>query len=132
MNRLSNRGQSLVIFIVFIPLMIMIGTLIIDVGYAEYNKIKLNELTKMIINYGMRHINEDPYDQMVTLINKNDNEIDDYDIKIDNDNKTINVSINKTTKGFFGSIIGKEFYKEKCSYTAILQDEKIIIMEDKK
>lgn len=131
MNRLSNKGQSLAIFIVFIPLFIMMGTFIVDMAYARYNANRLNETNKMIVRYGLKHIEENPFDDMVHLIYQNDSEIDNYDIKIDVLNKTVSVSIDKASRGFFGSLIGKDIYKEKSSYIGYIKDEKIIIDEVK-
>lgn len=132
MSRLSNRGQSLAIFVVFIPFFIMIGTFVVDLGFAKYNSGKLNELTKMVIRYGINHIDNDPYYEMVDLIYQNDDEIDNYKIEIDSLNKVVKVSIDKATKGFFGSIVGKEIYKEKSSYVGRLDNERIIIEEGAK
>lgn len=131
MSRLSNKGQSLAIFIVFIPLFIMMGTFVVDMAYARYNSNKLNETNKMVIRYGLKHIEENPFDDMVHLIYQNDSEIDNYDIKIDVLNKTVSVSIDKASRGFFGSLIGKDIYKEKSSYIGYIKDEKIIIDEVK-
>ena len=131
MSKLSNKGQSLAIFIVFIPIFIMMGTFVVDMAYARYNANRLNETNKMIIRYGLKHIEEDPFNDMVHLIYQNDNEIDNYDIKIDVLNKTVSVSIDKASRGFFGSLIGKDIYKEKSSYIGYIKDEKIIIDEVK-
>ena len=131
MSRLSNKGQSLAIFIVFIPLFIMMGTFVVDMAYARYNANSLNETNKMIVRYGLKHIEENPFDDMVHLIYQNDSEIDNYDIKIDILNKTVSVSIDKASRGFFGSLIGKDIYKEKSSYIGYIKDEKIIIDEVK-
>lgn len=129
MNRLNNKGQTLALFIAFIPFFIMIGTFVIDVGYAKYNGNRLNEVTKMVVRYGLEHIDRDPYEEMVDLIYKNDEDIDNYKIDIDVENKIVSVSLDKATKGFFGSIVGKKIYKEKSSYKGFFKDERIIIEE---
>ena len=131
MNRLSNKGQTLALFIVFIPFFIMMGTFVVDMAYAKYNANKLNETTKMVLRYGLNHIEEDPYNDMIDLIYQNDTKIDNYDIKIDLLEKTITIKIDKASKGFFGNLIGKEIYKEKCNYKGYIKDDKIIIEEVK-
>lgn len=132
MNRLSNHGQTLSIFVVFLPLFIMLGTLGIELGFVKYNKGKLNELNKMVVRYGMMHIEQAPYNEMVNLIYKNDSEIDDYKIDIDTVNKVIKVDLKKTTKGLFKGIVGKKLYKEKSSYVGRMAEERIIIEEGAK
>lgn len=132
MSRLSNKGQSLTLFVVFIPLIIMLGCLVIDLGFAKYNKNKLNELTKMVTSYGVKHIDEEPYNEMVDLLYQNDDSIDNYKIEVKPDEKIVSVSVDKATKGFFGKIINKEMYKEKSSYVGKIENEKIIIEEGAK
>ena len=130
MNRLNSKGQSLAIFVIFVPVFIMIGTLVVDVSFARYNVRKLDNINKLVINYGLDYIESDPYDTMVDLIYKNDSEVDDYEIKINLEEKKINVNISKSTKGFFGSIVGKEIYKEKSSFIGYIKDDKKIIERD--
>lgn len=130
MNRFNSKGQSLAIFVIFVPVFIMIGTLVVDVSFARYNARKLDNINKLVINYGLEHIESDPYDTMVDLIYKNDSEVDDYEIKINLEEKKINVNISKSTKGFFGSIVGKEIYKEKSSFIGYIKDDKKIIERD--
>lgn len=132
MNRLSNKGQSLALFVIFIPFIIMFGCLVIDLGFAKYNKNKLNELTKMVVRYGVKHIDADPYNEMVDLLYQNDDLVDNYKIEVKPDEKIVSVSVDKATKGFFGKIINKEIYKEKSSYVGKIEDEKIIIEEGAK
>lgn len=127
MSRLNNKGQSLAIFVIFIPVFIMIGTLVVDISFAKYESRRLDNITKDVINYGLKHIEEEPYNNMVDLIYQNDDEIDNYSIDIDDVNKTIDITVEKSTKGFFGSIIGKEIYKEKSSYVGYIKDDKRII-----
>lgn len=129
MSKLNNRGQSLALFVIFIPFFIMLGAFIVDLGFAKYNKNKLNELTKMVIRYGIKHINEDPYHEMVDLIYQNDSNIDNYKITVEPLEGKVSVSIDKVTKGFFGSIVGKEIYKEKSFYVGKIENERVIIKE---
>ena len=80
MNKIGNRGQSLAIFVIFIPVFIMIGTLVVDVAFAKYNARKLDNITMEVIRYGLKHFDEEPYNNMVDLIYQNDSDIDSYKI----------------------------------------------------
>lgn len=122
---MNNKGQSLAIFIIFIPIFIMVGVIVIDVYNAKLEARKLDDINKMVIKYGLDHIEEDPYNDMVNLIYKNDDEIDSYKIDIDLDQ--IKVVMNKTTKGFFGRIIGKEIYTVESNYRGYIENDKKII-----
>ena len=127
MLRLNNKGQSLAIFVIFVPVFIMMGTYVVDVSFAKYNERRLDNLNKQVINYGLKHIDEEPYDNMVDLIYQNDSDIDFYEININNETKEISVTLSKSTKGFFGSIVGKEIYNEKSSLKGYIKDDKKII-----
>ena len=127
MSRLNNKGQSLAIFVIFVPVFIMMGTYVVDVSFAKYNERRLDNLNKQVINYGLKHIDEEPYDNMVDLIYQNDSDIDFYEININNETKEISVTLSKSTKGFFGSIVSKEIYNEKSSLKGYIKDDKKII-----
>lgn len=126
MRMINNKGQSLVLFIVFVPIVIMMGTLIIDVSYAKYNNRKINSIAKLVLDYGLNNIDDNPYDEMVNLIYKNDETIDEYKIDINYETKKINIMLTKSTKGFFGSIVGKYIYNEKCVYVGYFNEDKKI------
>lgn len=131
MNKLSNTGQSLAIFIVFIPVFIIIGTFAVDITYAKYNMGKLNERSKMIIRYGLNHIDESPYEDMVDLIYQNNDDIDNYSIDINEENKEITMTITAYSKSFFGKIMNKNIFKQKSSYKGYIKDDRKIIEEVK-
>ena len=56
MIRLNNKGQSLVMFILIIPIFLLIMTLVYDVGNAIYEKNKLSNVSYMTIQYGLDNI----------------------------------------------------------------------------
>lgn len=123
----SNKGQSLVLFVVFVPLIIMLGTYVVDMSYARYNENKIDSINKEVVKYGLKHIDEDPKDNMIKLIYQNDSDIDNYKIDIDLEKREVKVQIEKSSKGIFGSIIGKAVYREKSNYIGYIKDDKQII-----
>lgn len=127
MSKLNNKGQSLVLFIVFVPLVIIMGALIVDLSYAKYNSRRINLIAKEVLSYGLNNIENDPYYEMVNLIYKNDEDIDEYKINIDSDNKRIDIMISKSNKSFFSFIVGKEIYTQKCLYTGYFNEDKKVI-----
>ena len=87
MSKLNNKGQSLALFTIFVPVIIMVGTLVIDVSYAKYNSRKISAIAREVLDYGLTNIENNPYDEMVNLIYKNDENIDEYKIDIKEDEK---------------------------------------------
>ena len=50
---LNNKGQSLVLFILIIPMLIGIAALVIDVGNAYNQKNEMNNAIELVLEYGL-------------------------------------------------------------------------------
>lgn len=123
MIKLNNKGQSLFLFVIFIPIFLMICVFVVDIGFAKIEENKLNNISILSLNYGLSHIEDDPYDEMVNLINKNDSKIDNYSIDIDLENKKINIMLEKNIDSFFGGIINKDKYDILSNYTGYIDTD---------
>ena len=56
MLRLNNKGQSLVMFIILLPILLLILTLVYDVGNAIYEKDRLSNTNYMVVDYALDNI----------------------------------------------------------------------------
>ena len=56
---LNNKGQSLVMFILIIPILLGIMAMVIDIGNVIYNKQDIDNINKIIIDYGLDNITSD-------------------------------------------------------------------------
>lgn len=124
---MNKKGQALVIFVIFLPVILIIGTYVIDLGLAKLNENKVNQLTKEVTEYGLRNIEDNPRDKMIKLIYQNDENIDTYKINIDEENKVVIVNVEKSSKGVFGSIAGRDFYKINVTYKGSIINDKMVI-----
>ena len=50
---LNNKGQSLVLFIIILPILIFILILVIDVGKIIVLKQELNNISEFVLDYGL-------------------------------------------------------------------------------
>lgn len=132
MNRKNEHGQTLSLFVLLLPLLIMIGAFLIDISYAKYNKRKLDSINKIAITYGLSNINSDPKDNIINLIKENDKDIKEYNVDIDVEEKSIKISLVKESNSFFGKILKKDLFKEESKYLGYIKDDKFIIERDKK
>lgn len=132
MNRENEHGQTLSLFVLLLPLLIMIGAFLIDISYAKYNKRKLDSINKIAITYGLSNINSDPKDNIINLIKENDKDIKEYNVDIDVEEKSIKISLVKESNSFFGKILKKDLFKEESKYLGYIKDDKFIIERDKK
>ena len=120
---MNNKGQTLVIFIVFLPLLLIIMATVIDIGLMYYEKNKLDNLNMMVTEFGIDNIeNENIKIEIENLINKNDSEAELKRLEID-DNK-IEINLTKMTKSTFGNIIGIKEYEINSTYIGTNTDNK--------
>ena len=55
MKRLNNKGQSLILFIIFLPALLGIMALVIDVGNSLTKKHETDNVIEFILNYGLEN-----------------------------------------------------------------------------
>ena len=122
---INNKGQSLVIFIVMIPIIILIMILIYDIGNLTYEKKELDNINKIVIDYGLDNIeNLNIINEMYTLA-KNNNEKANYEIKFIN--QEFYITSKYYVKGVFTKIINIDGYLAKSTYKGYLNKDKHII-----
>ncbi len=119
----NNRGQALVTFVIILPIIIILLATIIDVGtmYIETNKI--NNINKLVIDYGLDNLNKDNINNdLENLVKKNDGELEVIELKINTN--SIKLKLEKNMKSIFGQVIGIRSYKVVSSYEGFLKENK--------
>ena len=109
---LNNRAQSLVIFILILPVLILFTTYVFDIVSINYEKNKMKNLTSMIEEDNNLILEED----IEKLVYKNDKSIN---VNIVNYENEMDIELYKKVKGIFGVIIGKDYYEIKMSVKKI-------------
>ena len=117
---MNNKGQTLVVFIIFIPVIILLMAFIVDTSLMYIAKSKLNDLSKTIIKeiYDI----EDKNNKVEELLKVNEINYNNYDVEI-NDNK-VKLSIEEEIDSVFGSMIGNESYTIKSEVTGYKENDK--------
>ena len=112
MNKLNNKGQSLVMFVVILPVIIMILMMVVDIGKMVNLKSELDNIS-----------DDDIQDKIRKLIYKNKLGIDEVKIEIDDGEVDI------TLVDGIDLILLKEsnILRVRSSYRGIISDEKKII-----
>ena len=106
---LNNKAQSLVIFVLVLPILVLFIGYSFDVLNTNYEKNKIENLASML---------EENIDNGITdaeikeLIKKNDKNIT---VSITRINKIQKVELSKRVKSLFGKIIDKEYYDIKVT-----------------
>ena len=118
---LNNKGQSLVLFVVVIPILLFILILVIDIGKAINLKQELNNINKIVLDYGLDNMDEDNLDvELKELIKLNNDEIDKIDIKFDNDKIYLNISCDMDL--IFTSLGDLSLFEITSSYVGYIKD----------
>ena len=105
---MNNKGQTLVMFIIFLPVILILVALLINYSFISNLKLKLENNIKSAIGYGLNLkivdaniTNDEVKDKIKFLIDENLS-YESLDIKV-NDN-SIEVSITSKTNGFINNI----------------------------
>ena len=120
MIRLNNKGQSLVLFVVIMPIILLMFVLVYDIGNAMYEKNKLSNVSYMVIDYALDNIDKVDENDLIDLIDKNTNNLSSMSVLIDNGK--VNVTLTKTIKGTFGKIFNFDLIEAKSEYTGYIDN----------
>jgi len=120
---MNNKGQSLVVFIIILPILLIILTLVIDFGFMYIEKRNIDNNCYDAVEYYFENMNTGDIDQKVNnLLNENIKNIDE--ILINDTNDYVEISVTKNRKSIY-SIISNDT-EIKITYKAIKEDKKII------
>lgn len=125
---MNNKGQTLVLFILLLPIIFILFCVILDYSLLNIEKIKTQNIVKQLINDELENNTDiQKSEQKITyLLNKN---IEDVNIKkLDVTNSEIIVTIYKDYKSIPSLIKGN--YQIKVSYKGYKINDKIIIKKE--
>lgn len=124
MKRLNNKGQTLVLFVMLLPIMLLVMVLVFDIGKSIVEKQKLDNISFMIVSYGIEHSKDDNIeDTLKELVTLNYKDVTDVEILVKDDYVSVNLS--GKVKGVFGNLVGKSFFEVKSYYIGNINDKKI-------
>lgn len=115
---MNNKGQTLVVFVLFLPVLVIVITMIINKSNMYYDKRNMENIAKEAINYGLSNIeDENIEDKIKIFISKN---IDcEKEVKIENGEIRVTlIKENKTIKKILG------YGNIKIKYKGKIEDNK--------
>lgn len=122
MMNLNNKGQSLVMFIVIIPILVIILTFVYDIGSAIYEKNSLSNTNYMVMDYGLSNIDNISENDLIDLILKNNKNVNNASVIIED--KSINIKVSKEYRGIFGKVINSKLTEIVSEYNGELVNDK--------
>lgn len=127
--KINNHGQTLVIFVILLPVLLMIMAFVVDISYMYYESNKLENTTNMIIkkNYDKR-LDDDIKNTIKNLYKKND--INTSNLKVEGKEEYLKIQNNYKVSSIFGKIIGIKTYKIKVSLKGYKDNNNLKIIKE--
>ena len=127
---MNNKGQSLISFVLIVPIILLILFMVYDIGNMVLLKEQLNNINYLVIDYGLDKIDSvDLSNELTEMINKNKEDIDKIEINI-NDGK-IKIFLEDKIENRLSLINKFDVLDIKSNYIGYIQDGKKIIRKDK-
>ena len=122
---LNNKGQSLVLFILIIPILFGIMVLVIDMGNVIYYKQDMDNIDKIVIEYGLDNMEDvNVLSDMKKLAKENNK---DLSIEIIFNDMEFYVSSSYYVNGIFSNIFNMKGFLVKSEYKGYKDIDKNII-----
>lgn len=98
--KLNDRGQTLVLFILLLPVFLLVLGYLVDMGLLHMQKRKIEHTVQMVLDYGIEHEDSTKLEQEIhQLLIMNLKSVDDEKIVIRE--SYIEISITKTVEPIF-------------------------------
>ena len=125
---MNNKGQTLVIFIILIPILFMLLSLVVDVGMLQAEKNKLSNICIDSLENALSTetvFNQNLDEKIAVLIRKNINDINIDKIEINNG--IIYLTISKEYKQLFSKIFKQKENKIVLSFIAYKDNDMVVV-----
>ena len=120
---MNNKGQTLILFVIMLPILLIILTLVIDLGFLYIEKRNISNNVKDSIKYYL----DNEYDLDIALKTErllNENIEDIEKIIINNQASYVEITVIKNKKGLYSNILKN--YKIEITYKGYKNDKKVI------
>lgn len=126
---MNSRGQSLISFVLIIPIILMILFMVYDIGNMVLLREKLDNINYITIDYGLDKLEDnDLANKINEMIKKNKDDIDIINIGI-SDGK-IRIVLEDRLDNKLSLINKFKFFNVKSSYIGYIENDKKIIRRD--
>ena len=127
---MNNKGQSLVTFVLILPILFLILFMVYEIGRVSLIKNQLDGINYIAMDYGIDKIEDsDIKEQLEELIKKNKDDIDNIIIDI-NDNK-LYITLSSRYSNNITLFKKNNLLRVRSSYVGYLDGDKKIIKENK-
>lgn len=119
---MNNKGQSLVLFVLIVPVLLGVIVMVVDVGNTILVKNKINGIIEMIIEDSLENkYNED------TIVKLLDYNLDDINSTVDISGEMINIKASTYVDGVISNVFDFDGFRVFSEYKGYMQDNKKVI-----
>lgn len=118
--KLNNKGQSLVLFVLIIPILIGIMAMVIDIGNVVYNRQDLDNINKIVLEEGLNDINNPNVVNEIQELAKLNNK--DIIFKVKFSDMEFYIESSYYVKGIFSNIFDTNGYLVKSIYKGYIDE----------
>lgn len=123
---MNSRGQTLVLFVLLIPVFILLFVLVFNVALLNKEKKKIDNVIKEAVSYGVSNISDSDLENKVNnLISAN---LSDGETEITINENSINIIYTTSVKNLFSTVSNDRTYEIKSEYTGYIIDNIITIV----
>ena len=116
---MNRKGQTLVIFIIILPVILIAMAYLVDTGLMLINKSKLDSTSKIIID---KYYDYEGDIDIEKYLKDNNLDYTNYEVKKDNN---FNLKIDIKIASIFGKVVGLEEYEITSNITGYKENDKL-------
>ena len=123
---MGNKGQTLVIFVLILPILLLLFALIWEVGNLGFTINKYETEIKDTIEYGLNHLDNEKLEEVLTSLLKANL---DGDINVAINNQVIKVNVKQKYDALFNNLLNNRFDID-LTYNGYIENGRIIIQKE--
>ena len=124
---MNNKGQTLVLFVIFIPILLLLAAFIIDTGLIIRESTRLKASTKTVLK-DIYYKEDKTIEKIKELLKKNNINIENAEIEI-RDNEIV-IANSYDIESIFGKIVGLKSYNVEVNLKAYEEDNGLKIEKE--
>lgn len=123
---MDSKGQTLVIFVLILPILLLLFALIWEVGNLGLTINKYETEIKDTIEYGLNHLDDENLEDILTNLLKANLE---GDINVEINNQVIKVNVKQKYDALFNNLLNNRFDID-LNYNGYIENNKFIIQKE--
>ncbi len=127
---MNNKGQSLISFVLIIPVILLILFMVYDIGNMILLRLELDNINYLVIDYGLDKLDDTELNfKLNEMIKKNKDDIDIISVSISEGK--IKISLEDRLDNKLSLINKFKTFNVKSNYIGYRENDKKIIRKDK-